>query len=97
MVMKLDFKTIEQWKKVLMEPNTKTSVELSARVSVEVWLLISQAKMQEDPPASLNAVLLAEIEKVYAAYFWLQPRIVDEDEGYIAKRDKWQFIDPEGR
>lgn len=70
----MNIRTIEEWKHVLMEPNTKSALELSARVSVEVWLLISQAKLEKNPPLSLNAVLLAEIEKVYEAYFWLQPR-----------------------
>lgn len=71
----MTFKTVEEWKEVLMNPGPeygkpKNSVDLSARVSVEVWLLISHSKMQ----LISESLLLAEIEKVYEAYFWLQPR-----------------------
>ncbi|WP_229750559.1 hypothetical protein [Paenibacillus nasutitermitis] len=64
-----------------METGPKNSMELLVRVSVEVWLLISRAKMD----GKMDALLMAEIEKVDEAYFWLQPRMEEVD--YVAKRD----------
>ncbi|GGD88669.1 hypothetical protein GCM10010911_54070 [Paenibacillus nasutitermitis] len=43
--------------------------------------MISRAKMD----GKMDALLMAEIEKVDEAYFWLQPRMEEVD--YVAKRD----------
>ncbi|MDH6372887.1 hypothetical protein M2444_004716 [Paenibacillus sp. PastF-3] len=75
--MELSIRTVEEWKDVLLVKEgpeygkPKNTIDLSARVSVEVWMLISQAKVIHVP----EVILLLEIEKVYEAYFYLMPRM----------------------
>ncbi|MDH6373499.1 hypothetical protein M2444_005331 [Paenibacillus sp. PastF-3] len=86
-------KTIEEWKHCLMTESLKYAPkdadQLGARMCVEIGMLIQANKMGKSDFSETE--LLGEIEKMYEAYYFLQPvyfGVHDCPELWFAKKDK---------